>query len=170
MALIVGMTLLQTDGNVSSQDVEAALHQTWDEAVDTDPRVDSFESSGTVEFLEELSLVEVRSANRVIAMVLAVIAAVAALAGLLVIGQAVTRQVSLSADVAETTDGLGVTRRERTAMIAGPSMISVVVGVVVGAVASVGLSPLFPPSVAAFSEPDSGLRLDGGSPSVAASP
>jgi hypothetical protein len=150
LALSVSLFGLRTDGSVTEQEVAAVL--SGPDGV--------FEETASVESADDAGLGEVRDAHGVITVALVAFAAIAAAAGLLAIGQAVTRQAALSADVNDAAAALGLTRLERGAAIVVPAIVGVSAGVVVGLVGAVGLSPLFPVSVARLAEVDPGLRLD----------
>jgi predicted lysophospholipase L1 biosynthesis ABC-type transport system permease subunit len=99
-------------------------------------------------------------AFRSIAWGLALFAAVALVAGLLALGQAVARHVQLSRDTVRDASALGMTRRQTASAIALPVTGSTSLGLLTGSLAALALSPLFPISVARRAEVDRGLELD----------
>lgn len=101
------------------------------------------------------------SAINVLTVALWVLAGVAGLAGLVVIGIVLSREISLTSSEQTTQSALGLTRGQRTA-ISGLLAVPIAIGgaVVAGVVAAVA-SPLFPIGVARLAEPDPGVRIDG---------
>jgi putative ABC transport system permease protein len=91
---------------------------------------------------------------------LIVFSVVAGLAGALVVGQAVSRQVQAAAIDDEGLRQLGVSRSGRTLAVGLPVIGAVVAGAVVAAVGSVLASPLFPIGLAREAETAPGLRFD----------
>ena len=93
------------------------------------------------------------------------LAAVAALASLLVLGQFGSRVVASSAHDGETLTALGLTSWHRAAVLAVAPGVALVVGAALGALGSVPASALMPIGYASRIEPDPGIRLD---PAIAA--
>ena len=108
----------------------------------------------------EVFLSDIRSTFDMLAIGLAVFALVALIAGLLALGQIVSRQIGQTEDVAPVARALGMSDRSITMVGAAPAAIAVVAGTIAGAVASAVLSPLFPVSAARRAEVDPGIRLD----------
>lgn len=103
---------------------------------------------------------EARRAYRTLAVGLVVFSAVALLAGLYAIAQAVLRLVPFAAPADAVAWGMGAARRVRRLAVALPLAAAVASGVAVGVVVSVVASPLFPLSVARRAEIDPGVRVD----------
>lgn len=103
---------------------------------------------------------EVSRAHRTLAVGIAVFSGVAALAGFLAVGQALSRQNLLRAPDDGVARGLGATRRMRTVAVVLPSATAMAAGVAAGVVGAIALSPLFPLSIARRAEVDPGLRVD----------
>jgi hypothetical protein len=94
------------------------------------------------------------------AVALAVFAAIAGLAGLVVVAHALSRQLATDRNDAPVLSALGLTHRQRwVGTMAGITMISVAGAALAGAVA-VGLSPLTPVGVARLAEPAPGVAVD----------
>jgi cell division protein FtsX len=91
---------------------------------------------------------------------LVVFTAVAALAGLLVVGQAVARQVQASSVDEELLRSLGVTRRARMLAVGIPAVTAAGTGAALGALGATLASPLFPIGLARSAEAEPGLRAD----------
>ena len=87
-------------------------------------------------------------------------AAVAALAALFVVGQAVARLVGADAADGEILDALGATRRQRAVISTPRAVTAVVVGAILAGVLCVAASPLFPLGAARAAEPSPGVRVD----------
>jgi ABC-type lipoprotein release transport system permease subunit len=87
-------------------------------------------------------------------------AAAAALAGLVLVGQALSRSIYAMAETAPTLRALGFTRRDLITGLVQPLAISVVVGAVSAFALAVALSPIFPIGLARRLEPDRGVHVD----------
>ncbi len=96
-----------------------------------------------------------------IAAALRLFAAVAALAGVIAIVQAVARIQQAASEDDRTLGALGTTRRERWARLAVPGGMVVVAGSAMGMAVAVPASALFPIGLARRAEPDPGVHLDG---------
>ena len=92
---------------------------------------------------------------------LAVFAAVMALAGLLVVGQALARQSFLDSVDHRSLRTLGFTRRQLFAAAMLRAGVVAVLGSMVAVLIAVAASPLTPIGPARRAEPDPGIRLDG---------
>jgi hypothetical protein len=113
-----------------------------------------------VSWVDEDYAGELNSAHGSLATGLLVAAAVAAVAGTLMIALAVSRQLSLTRDTDGVLRGLGVERRQRALTQAVPSALAVAAGTVAGVLVASALSPLFPLSVARRAEVAPGLAID----------
>lgn len=87
-------------------------------------------------------------------------AAVMGLAGLVVCGQAVTRQLLLLVDDASSLRALGVTRRGLRFAATGRAIIVAGSGAVLSVAVAVGISPIFPLGVARRAELSAGPQID----------
>ncbi len=87
-------------------------------------------------------------------------AAAVAVAGLLVLGQALSRSVQSGSGEVPTLVALGFSRRQAAWALALPHLLSVVVAVVVTVATAVVLSPRFPIGLGRRVEPDVGLHVD----------
>ena len=114
----------------------------------------------STELSEDAYGASIRRAVRVLSLGLVVFSLVAGLAGLVTVGQAVSRQVQGASIEAEGLRRLGMDRRTRTLALAIPVTAAVAVGVVAGGIGSILASPLFPIGVARDVETDPGLRVD----------
>ncbi len=91
---------------------------------------------------------------------LVVFTAVAAAAGLIVVGQAAARQVQSTRVDEDLLQTLGMTRSRRVLAIGAPAVLATVIGSF-GAVLGAALaSPLFPVGFARTAEADRGIRID----------
>ena len=113
--------------------------------------------AGTIEteFLDGVD-----AAVDVVVIGLGVFALVAGAAGLLVLIQAVARQVGAEDGVDGTLAAVGLTRSQRAVAVSLPLVGAAVPGAVLGVIGAVAVSPLFPLGVASRAEPDPGLRVD----------
>jgi hypothetical protein len=102
----------------------------------------------------------VRNTVDIIAAGLALFAVLAAVAGLIALGQVVGRQVAHSGRLADVTAALGMRDRETAIALALPSAIGAGMGIIVGALAAVALSPIFPTGLGRRAEPSPGVRVD----------
>jgi ABC-type antimicrobial peptide transport system permease subunit len=109
---------------------------------------------------EDIEVAPVQSTLDVMATALTVFAAVAALAGLVAVGQAVSRQVMATAGVTATLGALGFSTRERSATLFASVALAAGIGTILGAIGAVALSPLLPFGTARRAEPDAGLWVD----------
>ena len=89
-----------------------------------------------------------------------VLAALAALAGMLVIAQALSRQGALENETYDTLRSLGVSRRQLFAVGMVRTLAVAVLGVVGGVTIAYLLSPLTPVGVARVAEPSTGFAVD----------
>lgn len=89
-----------------------------------------------------------------------IFATVAALAGAVVVGQAVGRQVAMAARRSEVTRGLGLSSRSTVLATAIPAVLAGAVGAAIGAVLAVAASPLLPTGLARRAEIDPGIWID----------
>ena len=103
---------------------------------------------------------------RAIGTALRLFALVAALAGLIAIGQAAARLQTAAGEDDQTLDALGATRVERFLRVAAPSWFAAIAGTVVGLGAAAAASPIFPIGLARRAEPDLGFHLDAGALAV----
>lgn len=110
--------------------------------------------------VEEEFVAGLQSAVDVALTALLVFTLVAAVAGLLVLTQAAVRQVAAGADVGRALEAIGLTRSEMALASSLPLATAALFGVVVAALGSVALSPLFPIGAARRAEPDPGLAPD----------
>lgn len=109
---------------------------------------------------EEVWVGDTRSAHRTLALTLLGFTVVVAAAGLIVVLQALARQVDLGAADDPVLDALGLTRRERVAVAVVPAVAAAVVGSVAGAAAAIAASGAFPIGIARRAEVDPGIRVD----------
>ncbi len=84
----------------------------------------------------------------------------ALLASVVLVGQTVARYAAVSAVDLRVLRTLGLSSRQAVLAVATGPGLAAVAGVVSGAVAAVGVSPLFPIGEAARFEPDPGMRAD----------
>jgi hypothetical protein len=101
-----------------------------------------------------------RTAFDAIAAGLGLFAAVALVAGLIALGQVISRQVAQIAPNFTVTNALGMRDRAIALAAALPSTLAAICGVMIGAVIAVALSPRFPISEARRAEIDPGVRVD----------
>jgi len=87
-------------------------------------------------------------------------ALVAAIAGFLVVAQALLRMVALDARDGRTLFALGTTRAQRASTLAARAVIVAVAGAAIAAALAFAVSPIFPIGPARLAEPEQGLRLD----------
>ena len=102
----------------------------------------------------------VNNAVDVQALALLVFAGVAAAAGLVALGTAVTRQLGRSGADVQILGALGLTRRRCTVALGTVAAPVVTLGVVLGVVGAVAASPLLPMGLAGQAEPHPGLVFD----------
>jgi hypothetical protein len=102
-----------------------------------------------------------RRATRVQAVALLVFAVLAALAGLLVVGQGIARQVQLEAGDLPVLRAVGMTRSQLVAATLVWAVLVGVVGALLAVVLAVLASPLAPIGLAREAEVDRGLSVDG---------
>ena len=110
--------------------------------------------------IEAEFLDSVQSAVDVVVKALLVFALVTGVAGLVALVQGVIRQVGAAREVDETLGAMGLTRSQRAAAAALPTALAAVPGVVVGMIAAVAVSGVFPLGVARQAEPDPGVLVD----------
>ena len=89
------------------------------------------------------------------------LAGVAALAGLVAIGLALTRQLAHVATDQDALRALGLGRRSRVAAAAIGTLPIALVGAALSVIGAVAVSPLFPIGVARDAEPELGVAVDG---------
>lgn len=97
-----------------------------------------------------------------VAVGLRVFAAIATIAGLAVVAQAMARHLAAAAADTEVLLAIGVTRRQRSLATLAVLAVPVVAGSVAAAVLAIALSPLFPLGQARAAEPDPGVDVDAG--------
>jgi hypothetical protein len=102
----------------------------------------------------------VDGAINVLTTALAAAAIVAALAGVVALVQAGTRQINVSRGSAEVLAGLGMSRRARAIAVALPSVVAIGAGATVAVAGAVLASPLLPIGLARRAEPDPGISID----------
>ena len=111
----------------------------------------------------EDNTIEVDSVNDAVdtqALALLLFAVIAAAAGLVGVGTAVTRQLTASGADAQILRALGLTRWQRTAAFATVASPVIIVGVALGFLGAVAASPLLPMGLAGRAEPNPGLAFD----------
>jgi FtsX-like permease family len=101
-----------------------------------------------------------RSAIDVITLSLWIVAAIAALAGLVTIAIVLSRDVAGARVGQETLNALGLTRRHRIAVAVPRALIVASGGALVAGIGAVLLSPRFPIGVARRADPNVGLHAD----------
>ena len=101
-----------------------------------------------------------RAAASSVSTVLWLAAAVAALGGLIAAGQALRRQTAAGAHTDLALEALGLSRMERSIVVATPAIVAVAAGVAVGIVGAWAMSSASPPSLARVIEPSPGRELD----------
>jgi hypothetical protein len=87
-------------------------------------------------------------------------AAAVAVAGLVILGQALTRSVQSGSGDVPTLVSLGFSRRQAAWALAVPHLLSGLVAVIVAGVTAVALSPRFPIGLGRRVDPDVGVHLD----------
>jgi hypothetical protein len=108
----------------------------------------------------EANASEVQDGLRPLSVALAAFAAVVAVVGLFVVGQAVVRHTRVAPTEATTLASLGVVPGQRVAVTLGRTLLVAVAGAALAALVAVALSPRFPIGPARVAEPDPGLRVD----------
>jgi hypothetical protein len=88
-------------------------------------------------------------------------AVVAGLAGVVAVGQALGRQAFLAGVEHGPLRALGMTRRERVAVLVAPALPVALAGAALAVAAAVAASPLMPIGLARRAEPDPGVSVDG---------
>lgn len=101
-----------------------------------------------------------RDTYRTLALIITAFTAMAAVAGLLVLVQALSREVSMAGRHDPVARGLGMTRWARVGVAATPALAAVLVGLVAGLLVGLAASGLFPVGLAQEAEVDPGLGLD----------
>jgi hypothetical protein len=89
-----------------------------------------------------------------------ILAGLAALVGLVVVGQALARQATIEADTYATLTALGVGRRQLVLVGMARTMAIGLAGVIGGVVVAFALSPLTPVGEARLAEPSTGYSFD----------
>jgi hypothetical protein len=130
------------------------------DAVDDAARRAAPDAEPAVVTVDEEFADSTRSAVDVAVTGLTVFAVVAGAAGLLTLGQAVSRQVAPSADVVTALSAIGLDRPARRLVVAVPAVAASALGAVGAVVLAVAVSPWFPLGVARAAEPDRGLDVD----------
>jgi ABC-type lipoprotein release transport system permease subunit len=102
----------------------------------------------------------VRNALRLQATALGVLAAVAAVATVLAVGQALARHIAHAATDAPALRALGMTRPERTSALGAPVVVVAVAGAALAAAVAVAASPLVPTGLARQVESETGVKFD----------
>ena len=92
---------------------------------------------------------------------LLLLAAVAALAGVVAIGQAIAREMFRDAVEHPALHAIGMTTRERAAALLGPAAIVIGAGTLTAIAVALAASPLMPIGVAGRAEPAPGMSFDG---------
>jgi hypothetical protein len=108
----------------------------------------------------ELTAARAKRAIHVQAVALLAFAALAAVAGLLVVGQSIARQVQLDAGEQAVLQALGMTRWQRLAVTLLRAALAAAAGAVLAVVLAVLLSPLAPIGLARQAEIDPGWSVD----------
>ena len=83
-----------------------------------------------------------------------------ALAGIALVGQALTRSVRSGADDLDALRALGATRRDSARTLALPHVIPILIAPTVGVLGAVALSPLLPIGLGREVDPDVGVHAD----------
>ena len=102
----------------------------------------------------------VRESIDVLAIGLTVFAIIAAISGLVVIGLSAARVIALSAEERETWLALGLTRAQRSIVLAFPPGGAVMVGTMLAVMGAWLASPLMPMGLARQAEPAPGFHFD----------
>jgi ABC-type lipoprotein release transport system permease subunit len=118
-------------------------------------------TEGVVFETTEESEDEIRDATGIEAVSLLVIAGTAALAGIVVAGQALARHVGAAARDQSGLRALGFDRRQRALVLVSPLLVVAALGAALAALVAVLASPLTPTGFARQVEPDPGIRVDG---------
>ena len=100
------------------------------------------------------------AAVNVLTVALWLIAGITALAGLVAIAIVVSREIGQSGADQATLAALGLTRRDRMAVVGPRAGVLAFGGAVVAAVGAVALSPLFPFGIARRADPNAGVHAD----------
>jgi ABC-type lipoprotein release transport system permease subunit len=103
---------------------------------------------------------DVTSASRVAALGMMAFAAVAAVAGLVTLTQALGREASRRVEHNVVWAALGMTTRERTLALAGPPELAVIAGTIGAIALSIVASPLSPIGAARTFEPNPGIEAN----------
>ncbi len=89
-----------------------------------------------------------------------ILAGLAALAGIIVVAQALARQAAIESEPYVTLSALGVSRRQLAALTMTTTLLIAVAGVAGGVALAVALSPLTPVGEARIAEPSPGFAFD----------
>jgi hypothetical protein len=89
-----------------------------------------------------------------------ILAGLAALAGIVVVAQALSRQATIEAEPYDTFSALGVTRRQLVVLSMTTTLIIAAGGVLGGVAIAFGLSPLTPVGEARLADPSPGFAFD----------
>ena len=103
----------------------------------------------------------VERSTHLTAIVLRVLAALATIAGIMVLGQFLVRRTSLGMIDTPVLRALGMTRSQVVWAAALPAVVVAGVGEAIAVGGSVALSPLFPMGLSRTLDPDVGVRIDG---------
>ena len=94
------------------------------------------------------------------AIILRLLAALAGVAGIMVLGQSLVRRTSVGAIDTPILRALGMTRREMVWAATLPGLVVAVAGSMIAVVGAVLASPLYPTGVVRVAEADPGVRID----------
>ncbi len=94
------------------------------------------------------------------AIILRLLAALAALAGIVVLGQSLARRTSLGAIDTPILRALGMTRSQVVRAAALPAVAVAAGGTIIAVVAAIAASSAFPTGISRIAEPDPGIRID----------
>ena len=105
--------------------------------------------------------VAVERTTHLAAIVLRMVAGLAAIAAIMVLGQFLTRRTSLGAIDTPVLRAVGMTRAQIVWAAALPAVVVAGAGTAIAVAGSVALSPLFPTGLSRTMDPDLGVRIDG---------
>jgi ABC-type antimicrobial peptide transport system permease subunit len=94
------------------------------------------------------------------AIILRLLAILAAIAGVMILGQSLVRRTALGAIDTPVLRALGMTRRQMVWGAAIPALIVAAGGMIVAVAGSLAVSPLFPTGLARVADPSHGIHLD----------
>ena len=153
------MTQLDEDGNPPNQSLMLRLKSGDD--VDRVRRAVGRISPGAFGLVQRDLTSSTQRSFRLQSLALWLLAGSTALVGLLVLSQAVARQVFIDSRDHETLAALGMTGGQRWALGMARAALIGAAGAIVAVVLAIALSPLTPVGLARTAEPDPGLRVDG---------